>query len=210
MTLHLRPATAGDAPAAAAVLADAFTDYPWTRWTVAADDHTRRLTALQQLYLTAVAVPYGHVDLGHTDGALVTVAVWLPSTAVPERVWSEVGPAAAAAAGDRAAAVAAAEDLLAPHRPSDEHLLLASIGVARARQGRGLGAAALEPGLSRADRAGLPVHLETSAQRNVRFYQRLGFTVTAAVDMPDGGPRTWLMRRQPGAAPARTADDTAR
>ena len=206
MTLHLRPATAGDVPAAAALLADAFTDYPWIRWTVDADDHDRRLTALQHLYLTAVALPYGHVDLGSTDGALTTVAVWLPSSTVPEQVWAEVGPAAADLAGDRAAAAAAAEAVLAPHRPGHEHLLLASVGVARHQQGRGLGPAALAPGLSRADRHGLPVHLETSAQRNVRFYQRLGFTVTAVVDLPGGGPRTWLMHRQPGAGvPARAA-----
>ncbi|MGY1748688.1 GNAT family N-acetyltransferase [Modestobacter sp. SYSU DS0511] len=202
MTLHQRPATADDAPIAAALLADAFTDYPWTRWTVAADDHERRLTALQHLYLSAVALPHGHVDLGYTDDTLVTVAVWLPGTAVPDHVWREVGPVAAELAGKRAAAAAAAEELLAPHRPCGEHLLLASVGVAQDQQGQGLGAAALQPGLARADRYGLPVHLETSAPRNVRFYERLGFTITAVVDLPDAGPRTWLMRRAPRPAVA--------
>ncbi len=200
MPLDLRPATAGDVPAAAAVLADAFTDYPWTRWTVDAHDHIQRLTGLQHLYLTAVGMPYGQIDLGCTDGALVTVAVWLLSTAVPDRVWSQVGRAAEELAGDRAAAAAAAETALAPHRPRYEHLLLASVGVSRHQQGRGLGAAALAPGLARADADGLPVHLETSSQRNLRFYQRLGFTVTDVVDLPGGGPRTWLMHRMPGAA----------
>ena len=204
MTLRLCPATATDVPAAATLLADAFTDYPWTRWTVAAADHTQRLTALQHLYLTAVALPYGRVDLGCTDRDLAAVAVWLPGTTVPEQVWSQVGPVAAELAGDRAAAAAEAEAALAPHRPGGEHLLLASVGVARAQQGRGLGAAALAPGLARADAEDRPVHLETSAARNVPFYQRLGFTVTGVVDLPGGGPRTWLMRRPPNAAaPAR-------
>ncbi|WP_347059870.1 GNAT family N-acetyltransferase [Blastococcus sp. HT6-30] len=197
MSLQLRRATAGELPAAAGILADAFTDYPWTRWTVAADDHDRRLTALQELYLTAVALPYGHVDLGCTAEGLTTVAVWIPGTAVPHQVWREIGPAVADLAGDRAAATDAADAVLAPHRPVGEHLLLAGVGVARPQQGRGLGAAALAPGLSRADRDRIPVHLETSAARNVRFYQRLGFTVTDVVDLPDGGPRTWLMHRAP-------------
>jgi hypothetical protein len=35
---------------------------PGPRWTVAADDHDRRLTGLQHLYLTTVALPYGHVE----------------------------------------------------------------------------------------------------------------------------------------------------
>ncbi|MGY2067643.1 GNAT family N-acetyltransferase [Blastococcus sp. SYSU DS0619] len=202
MTLHLRPATAGDLPAAARLLADAFTDYPWTRWTVAADDHDRRLTTLQELYLTAVALPYGHVDLGYSAERLTTVAVWLPGTAVPDEVWREIGPTVADLSGDRAATAAAADAVLGPHRRGGEHLLLASVGVDRSHQGRGLGAVALAPGLTRADRYGLPVHLETSAARNVRFYQRLDFTVTDVVDLPDGGPRTWLMHRAPRPADA--------
>ena len=48
--------------------------------------------------------------------------------------------------------------------------------------------------------------LETSAEPNVRFYRRLGFAVIDVVDLPRGGPRTWLMRREPGTA---VADRTA-
>ena len=76
-------------------------------------------------------------------------------------------------------------------------MALAGLGVVPSRQGRGLGAATLAPGLARADRDGLPVHLETSAASNVRLYQRVGFTVADVVDLPGGGPRTWLMRREP-------------
>jgi GNAT superfamily N-acetyltransferase len=197
MTLHVHPAGPDDVPAAAEVLADAFTDYPWTRWTVDADDHARRLSELFRLDLGAVALPYGHVDIGTTPEGPATVAVWLPSAAVPEHVRAGIGPATAELAGSRAAAAAAAEAALAPHRPAEEHLLLASVGVVRHQQGRGLGTAALAAGLDRADRDGSPVCLETSAESNERFYRRLGFTVTDVVDLPGGGPRTWLMRRAP-------------
>ncbi|WP_448640891.1 GNAT family N-acetyltransferase [Geodermatophilus sp. URMC 63] len=197
MTLHVRPAGPDDVPAAAEVLADAFTDYPWTRWTVDADDHARRLCQLFRLDLGSVALPYGHVDIGTTSEGLATVVVWLPGAAVPEHVWAEIGSATAQLAGSRAAAAAAAEAVLAPHRPTEEHVLLASVGVVRHQQGHGLGTAALAPGLDRADRNGSPVCLETSAEANVRFYRRLGFTVTCVVDLPDDGPRTWLMRREP-------------
>jgi GNAT superfamily N-acetyltransferase len=196
MTLHVRPAQPGDVPAAADVLADAFADYPWTRWTVDPDAHGQRLTGLFRLDLGTIALPYGHVDIGTTPEGPATVAVWLPSAAVPEDVWAEVGAASVELAGSRAAAAAAAEAVLAPHRPTEAHVLLASVGVVRSQQGRGLGTAALAPGLDRADRNGSPVCLETSAEANVRFYRRLGFTVTGVVDLPDGGPRTWLMRRE--------------
>jgi GNAT superfamily N-acetyltransferase len=196
-TSQVRPAAAGDVPAAAAVLAHAFTDYPWTRWTVDADRRRWRLTQLYRLYLTAVALPYGHVDLvGAVDGPL-SVAVWLPSGGVPDHVWAEIAPAAADLAGDRAAAAAAAHAAVAARRASEEHLLLAALGVVPEQQGRGLGAMLLAAGLQRAERHGLPVHLETSAPRNVRFYRRFGFAEAAVLDLPGGGPRTWLMRRGP-------------
>ncbi len=91
-------------------------------------------------------------------------------------------------------------------RPSGPHLTLASLGVVQHRRGQGLGAALLAPGLDHADRDELPVWLETSAEPNVRFYRRLGFAVTDVVDLPRGGPRTWLMLREPGTT---TADRTA-
>ena len=197
MTPDVRLAAPDDVPAAAGVLADAFADYPWTRWTVDADAHRERLTRLFRLDLGAVALPYGHVDLGVTPRGPAAVAVWLPGAGVPGHVWTEIASATAELAGRRAAAAAAADAVLAPHRPTEDHVLLASLGVARHQQGRGLGTAVLVPGLERADRDGLPVHLETSAESNVPFYRRLGFTVTDVVDLPDGGPRTWLVRREP-------------
>ena len=206
MDLHVRAAARDDVPAAAEALADAFAGYPWTRWTVDAEGHGDRLRALHHLYLSAVAVPFGRVDLGEAGQELVGIAVWVPSTGVPDEVWAHVGPAAAELAGHRAAAAAEAEERLADRRPRKPHLTLASLGVVQHRQGRGLGAALLAPGLDRADQDELPVWLETSAEPNVRFYRRLGFAVTDVVDLPRGGPRTWLMLREPGTT---TADRTA-
>jgi hypothetical protein len=205
MTLHVRSAVPDDVPTAAEVLADAFTRYPWTRWTVDADGHGERLRALHRLFLSQVAVPFGRVDLGETGEELVGVAVWVAGTAVPDDVWARVGPAAAELAGDRAAAAAEAEAALAERRLDEPHVILASLGVLPYRQGRGAGGTTLAPGLARADRDGLPVHLETSAEPNLRFYRRLGFAVTDVVDLPGGGPRTWLMRRDPRTAVLGTA-----
>ena len=51
--------------------------------------------------------------------------------------------------------------------------------------------------LAAADRAGLPAYLETASETNVAIYRRLGFEVEREVDMPDCGPRCWLMGRAP-------------
>jgi len=205
MAPHVRVAALDDVPAAAEVLADAFADYPWTRWTVDADGHGERLRALHRLYLTAVGIPFGHVDVAEIGHQLVGVAVWVPSTGIPDEVWTHVGPAAAELAGHRATAAAEAEVRLAERRPGEPHLTLASLGVARHRHGKGLGAALLVAGLRRVDESGLPVWLETSAEPNVRLYRRLGFAVVDVVDLPGDGPRTWLMLREP----ARTGTERA-
>jgi hypothetical protein len=73
MTVLVRPATPDDVPDAADVLADAFADYPWTRWTVDADDHGERLRPLHHLYLSAVALPFGRGSRAPTGtGCLCT------------------------------------------------------------------------------------------------------------------------------------------
>ncbi len=196
MTNPIRSAIAGDVPAAAQVLADAFNGSPWTRWTVAEDDHIRRLRGLHATYLTDVAFPYGRIDVVEiADTGLVGVAAWIPGDAVPGDVWERIAAPVAELAGRRAAAANAADALLAPHRPTTPHITLATIGVHPHLQGRGLGTALLETGLRAVDRAELPAHLETSDPRNVPLYEGHGFVVTAAGDLPDGGPRTWSMLR---------------
>jgi GNAT superfamily N-acetyltransferase len=198
MALQVRAAVLDDVQSIADVLGDAFLDNPWTRWTVDPDDHAHRLRAIHTTYLTAMAIPYGRVDVTEIDGVIVASAVWLRAGApVPESVWTHVDASVSGLYGNRAAAAAAAEALLAPHRPTTAHMTLATIGVRRDLHGRGIGTATLRPGLRAADAGGMITYLETSTDRNVRLYSCHGFVVTAAVDLPDGGPRTWCMRRDP-------------
>jgi len=50
-------------------------------------------------------------------------------------------------------------------------------------------------GLERIAASGLPAYLETPLERNIGFYQGLGFEVTADWVVPKGGPRFWSMWR---------------
>ncbi|MBB2911389.1 GNAT superfamily N-acetyltransferase [Streptosporangium becharense] len=189
----VRSAVVADLPAIADTLTDAFADYAWTRWTVAEDDHLGRLRALQTFFTERVGLPYGEVWV--TDD-VSAVAIWTrPDTVVPPEVFT--APELAELYGDRISAAMSAEEILAGHRPAEPCRVLASIGVRRERQGLGLGSAVLRPGLEEADRGGHPAYLETSDRRNVDFYARHGFEVTAEVELPDGGPRTWCMLRPP-------------
>ncbi|MEU5127600.1 GNAT family N-acetyltransferase [Streptomyces mobaraensis] len=201
-TRLVRPATSRDVPSSVRTLTRAFADYPFTRHIVAADDHEDRIRRFQSLFLERVGMAYGRVWVTEEAGGegAVAVAVWTTPERDPGPAFAEVAPAAAELAGDRAAAFESAERALEPHRPQGPAWFLATVGVDPAHQGRGIGAAVLSPGLEAAERAGHPAYLETSTERNVRFYQRLGFRVTADVRLPDDGPRTWCMRRDPNAS----------
>ncbi|MFH9069160.1 GNAT family N-acetyltransferase [Streptomyces alboflavus] len=193
-TPAVRPATERDVPGAVRTLTRAFADYPFTRHVVAADGHDERVRRFQELFLTRVGLRYGRTWV--TDDARAA-AVWTTPERDPAPGFTEVGPLIEELAGDRAPAFAAAQRALDPHRPSEPVWFLATVGVAPDAQGQGLGGVVVAAGLEAADRAGHPAFLETSSERNVRFYERLGFTVTAEVELPDDGPRTWCMRREP-------------
>jgi len=190
----VRPATAADIPSAARTLARAFADYPWTRHVTDARDHERRVLAVQELFLTHVGLPHGRV-WGTDDHT--AVAVWTTPDVDLGPVFADLAPRLAELAGERAAAQEAAEAALAPYRPSEPVWFLGTVGVDPAHQGAGLGRAVLAPGIAAAEAAGLPAFLETTGERNRRFYEALGFRVVATVEIPDDGPTTLAMLREP-------------
>lgn len=189
----IRPATAADIDAAVTTLSMAFADYPFTRHTIAADDHAGRLARSQRLFLTRIGLPHGRVWVSEHAEA---VAAWTtPDAADLGQVFADVGPELAEIAGDRAEIAAESEAALAPHRPREPAWFLGTVGVRPGNQGRGLGKSVIRPGLDAAEAAGVPAYLETSTERNVELYRTLGFEVVAEVKLPRGGPRTWAMRR---------------
>jgi len=192
----LRAVTA-DIDDAASVLADAFADAPWTRWTVDADDHVARIYGLQRLVMERIALPYGEVWVAQdVDGAIVTAAIWmLPTSSVPPAVQEAAAAAQAELEGTRHDASLRVEAACAPIRPTVPHYYLGAVGTRSDRQRQGLATAVLAPIIDRAETENVAAFLETSKRVNVDFYEQLGFRVTGEVDMPDGGPHVWGMTR---------------
>ncbi len=196
-----RRATAKDLPRLSATLALAFVGYPWTDWTVAADDRLRRLEGLFAMDLRAFGLEFGEVWVAG-DGA--AVAVWMPPATTGGETGGPTGgaeppadPEREALIGDRLPQAKEAEALVGARRPREPHWHLAALGVRPDRQGEGLGSLVLGPVLERCDEEGTPAYTETSARRNVGFYRRHGFEVVEEIEVPGGGPRVWLMRRDP-------------
>ena len=80
-------------------------------------------------------------------------------------------------------------------RVSEPHWYLMIIGVDTELQGQGRGAALVKEGLDLADREALRCYLETTQERNLRFYERLGFKVAESARLDAGGPEVWAMLR---------------
>lgn len=192
----IRRATREDIPVLARTLAAAFEAYPWTRWTVPADDHLRRLQALFSVDLTEIGLVHDEV---WTTEDHMAVVVWIPPKDLQTGAvdWARHGEASTPLLGDRLAIADEADALITPHRPEKPAWYLATMGVHPDFQRRGLGAAVLRPVLERCDAEGWQCLTETSSPDNVRFYRRLGFESVAEVAMPDGGPMVWVMWREP-------------
>jgi GNAT superfamily N-acetyltransferase len=198
MSFAARRAGVDDLDAAAAVLADAFADYPWTRWTVDGDDHSRRIEGLQRLFMEQVGLPYGEVWVAIDEhDNIASVAIWaLPAIVVPDLAFETLSALRASLEGTRYRASVAADAAVAHLRPLTAHYYLGAVGTERASQGMGLGTAVLTPILDRADADGIEVYLETSAMSNVAFYRRLGFVTVERLALPGGGPNVWAMLRR--------------
>ena len=197
---EVRPGTLDDVDAAAAVLAEAFADSPWTRWTVDPERHIERIGALQRLVMERAVLPFGELWVACVATEVVGAAMWMHPDRIPHpAVWSSMSAETAALEGSRHDASVMAEQTLAFLKPAARHYYLGAVGVVPAHQGRGIGAELLTPVLRRADEEFVDVYLETSTESNVAFYRRLGFTTVGEHQIPDGGPHVWAMIR--GAAP---------
>jgi GNAT superfamily N-acetyltransferase len=84
--------------------------------------------------------------------------------------------------------------------PREPHFYVRTVGVRTALQRQGVGSALMQPTLERADSAGLATYIEASSQRSAALYERLGFVHMDVLELPEGGPPVWLMRRPPAGA----------
>lgn len=76
-----------------------------------------------------------------------------------------------------------------------EHWYLQTLGVDPIHQGKGYGSALMRHMLKKIDQQDLPVFLETSTVKNVKFYEKLGFKIAKEVIIPKTQVKEWFMLR---------------
>ncbi len=200
--LRIRRGRVDDLDSAAAALGAAFADDPWTGWSIDADDHVARITALQGIALELVGFAQDRVWLAEDDDMVIGVAVWSDSTDdVDPVLLTELADRSRPFHGDRLAAAIVAERDPGP-RPDTRHRHLETTGVRPDHWRRGVGSAVLRPELDQADADGVMCSLETSTTGNTMFYRSLGFEIVHHRVVPGGGPDVWTMWRHPGSGRA--------
>jgi ribosomal protein S18 acetylase RimI-like enzyme len=142
----------------------------------------------------------GRVPAGLAPGQQIAgCAIWLPPGRWLLSTWRQVAalPGYARALGSRLGVASMTYRALAEAHPAPPHWYLAGLGTDPSLQGTGVDSELMRSRLARCDAAGQAAYLESSNERNVPFYERHGFRVTARLTVPAGGPTLWLMWRDP-------------
>jgi hypothetical protein len=185
-------------PEAALVLAHAFHDDPAWVWVI--PDPVRRAALLPWLFRMGFDVTAA--DVWTTNGSVRGVARWLPPGSATTHIGATLRalvttPLRLRDATPRFLAYGRAVESLRAHVAPGPHWYLAGIGVEPMEQRHGVGGSLLRPGLDGSTRDGVPAVLLTNSERNLSFYSRHGFEVTAEGSTPDRGPHAWAMVRNP-------------
>lgn len=181
-----------NAPRALAALTLAFSTDPVCRWIWPSPDvHMRFFGRFAQAFAGA-AFERG---TAFVDAEVRAAALWLPPGAAPDET-ALLGVIDHSVLTHKRATALGLLESMSEHHPKEEHWYLPLIGVEPMAQGRGLGAGLMRSALARCDAAGLPAYLESTNQRNLTFYGRLGFRVTGQIKVGEC-PEIMPMRREP-------------
>ena len=193
----IRPATSADSDAISTSLAKAFHDDPVKLHLLGG--RSVSLEKVKPFFATfqKMQLPHGHV---YTTEGYEAAAIWAPPGhwKVPFSQVLKNSPAFLKLYGLRLfpnlGVLSAMEKA---HAEIDyPHYYLEIIGTAPEHQGKGCGAALMQPMVERADTEGVGMYLESSKESNIAFYGRYGFAVRRVLQLKNG-PQMWLMERTP-------------
>jgi GNAT superfamily N-acetyltransferase len=196
----VRLADAGDVPALSAALAQAFTDDSMVNWML--PQRIRRVARLELMFgveVEAYALPQHGLVVTADDGrgGLAGGCVTLPPGGwrMPSTIEGRTALRWLRAFGRRMPAMVRLQRAMEAHHPEEPHHYVRWVGVRPGFQGQGLGRALMRPTLERCDREHVAAYIEASSERSAALYARLGFAHLGAMELPDGGPTVWPMRR---------------
>jgi ribosomal protein S18 acetylase RimI-like enzyme len=199
--IEVRTAAADAVPKVAAIFGEAFINDPVYTWMLPGRLRLQaRLGTMFEAEMKQYVVPNGGAvwTTSGYDGAVVE----LPPGAweMPKSITGKEALTWLRALGMRLSLAMRVQRAMEERHLREPHFYVRTVGVRTALQGQGVGSALMQPTLERADSAGLPTYIEASSERSAALYERLGFVHMDVLDLPEGGPPVWLMRRPPPGA----------
>lgn len=199
--IEVRTAAAEAVPRVAEALADAFIRDPVYTWLLPGSLRLQtRLRTMFSVEMEQYVLPRGTVwTTSGYDGAVAE----LPPGAweMPRSMTGREALRWMRAFGRRLPLAIRTQRVMEERHLREPHFYVRTVGVRTALQGQGVGSALMRPTLERADSAGLPAYIEASSERSAALYERLGFVHMSVLELPQGGPPVWLMRRSPAGTP---------
>lgn len=196
--VQVRKATDADSARLIATMARAFDDDPIANW-FAAQDKRRAHRVYEFMRISFEKLTFKHGDVWTTDG-IEGGAFWNPPNTWKMGFLQQLmltPDMAKVTTWKRLPGILKGLSAIEAGHPHEPHYYLLALGVEPDLQGRGIGTQLMAPVLETCDREGIPAYLESSKERNVPLYERNGFKVTQELVVPFGGPKIWLMWRDP-------------
>jgi GNAT superfamily N-acetyltransferase len=199
--IEVRTAAADAVPTVAAVLADAFLNDPLFTWLLSGGLRLKpRLRTMFAAEMEQYVLPNGGT-VWTTSGCDGAVAELPPGAwEMPKSFTGKEALKWMRALGRRLPLAGKVRRAMEERHLREPHFYVRMVGVRSALQGQGVGTALMRPTLERADSAALPTYIEASSERSAALYERLGFVHMDVLELPEGGPPVWLMRRPPAGA----------
>ncbi len=196
--VEVRKIGASDVERVSDVLGRAFDDDPFANWMAQQDERrAERIRHSMKVALTRMTMPFGEC---YTTNEVQGAALWTPPGKWKLGLLQQLllMPSIVKTTGlRRVPAVMGGISAVEKKHPHPPHYYLMVLGTEPSLQGKGIGTQLMRPVLERCDREGAPAYLESSKERNLPLYERNGFRVTEEMTVPNGGPKIWLMWRDP-------------
>jgi ribosomal protein S18 acetylase RimI-like enzyme len=188
--VNIEPVLATDHDRARAIstIVSAFVDDPVERW-VFGDGYQTRFPA----FVAAFAGDAFDQETVWRLGDFHAVAMWLAPNIEPNEA-RIVSVLSEAVAPQRQEDLFEVLEQMAQAHPTHPHWYLPWLGVEHHHQGSGLGGRLLQLCLTSVDEEQMPAYLESPNPRNVPFYERYGFEVTAISQAGTCPPVTSMFR----------------
>jgi ribosomal protein S18 acetylase RimI-like enzyme len=188
--VNIEPVLASDDDRARAIttITSAFVDDPVERW-LFGDSYQAWFPAFVAAFAGDAFAQRTVWRLGDFDA----VAMWLAPNVEPDEA-QIVNVLTAAVAPERHEDLFEVLGQMSRAHPTNPHWYLPWLGVERQRQGMGLGGRLLQQCLTSVDQDHMPAYLESPNPRNVPFYERHGFEVTAISQAGSCPPVTSMFR----------------